>query len=59
MVKIRIKHLKVDGLPFDQARELWIQALWVDTHILSSMQFAKWAVAHVDEIKTWQDKQWR
>jgi hypothetical protein len=57
MVKIRIKHLKVDGLPFDQARELWIRALWVDTHILSSMQFAKWAVAHVDEIKTWQDKQ--
>jgi rhamnose utilization protein RhaD (predicted bifunctional aldolase and dehydrogenase) len=50
MTKIRIKHLKVDDLTFDKARELWIAASKVDVHVMSSMQFAKWALAHLKEL---------
>lgn len=44
--RVRFLKLKLDNLSFDQQCELWRKALAIDDRLLSSRQFANWAVAH-------------
>jgi uncharacterized protein YhjY with autotransporter beta-barrel domain len=45
-IKIRIRHVKLDGLAFDRQCDAMREALKIDRRYIATMEFARWAKAN-------------